>query len=583
MKERFGMKGFCESGKDGSSGTAEPGWALSFFLGLVHVSLIFDGIIFLPNMIGKATGTPADQVAFVTFATLLVAAFGTFLQAFRPGSLGCGHVLFMGSYSAFLACTLMAVDMGGLPLLATMTLLSAPVVFLYAYFLRFLRHIVTPAVGGVLIVLVALSLMPIAIELWQGGDPAQPHFGSSQNYLVGLVTMGVLVMFMLFGSHRLRLWTPLLGIGAGCLTASFLGLLTLEHVRHAPWFGLPEARWPGLALDFQMAWLPLAGAFFIAALVSAMEGTGNIMLLQQISVKGFRKVDYTCIQNGLYADGLAKGLSGLVGGTPVATFCDNIPLLKMTRVTSARVGLMGALILFALAFMPKVSGFLLDAPSAVIGGMLVPICAMLFYAGFGLVMRSGLSFQMGLILGISLCAGLMAETRNFFPSIMPVDLSPILQNGVAMGGFVAIFFSTLLYLFPRPGMALHLTPVPAAMTTLLEKLEPLKARFRMGDEAFLRLRLCCEETFSHLIEYAGDSDKKCLFSVRLWEEGVFVEVIIGETVEEIDQGMRPFTGINATEAELDRIGLLILSRMAKEVQHIHISGYTYISFVIALD
>jgi hypothetical protein len=54
-------------------------------------------------------------------------------------------------------------------------------------------------------------------------------------------------------------------------------------------------------------------------------------------------------------------------------------------------------------------------------------------------------------------------------------------------------------------------------------------------------------------------------------------------VDEIDQGMRPFTGINATEAELDRVGLLILSRMAKDVQHIHISGYTYISFVIELS
>lgn len=576
------MKALFRTGDVGKAGAEEPGWMLSFFLGLIHVSLIFDGIIFLPNMIGKSTGTPADQVAFVTFATLLVAAFGSFLQAFRPGRFGCGHVLFMGSYSAFLACTLMAVDMGGLPLLATMTLLSAPVVFLYSYFLRFLRHIVTPAVGGVLIILVALSLMPIAIELWQGGDPAQPHFGSFRNYLVGLVTMGILVIFMLFGSHRLRLWTPLLGIGAGCLTASLLGILTLEHVHHAPWFGLPQAQWPGLAMDFQMAWIPLLGAFVIAALVSAMEGTGNIMLLQQISVKGFRKVDYTRIQNGLYADGLAKGLAGLAGGAPVATFCDNIPLLKMTRVTSARVGLMGALILLVLAFMPKVSGFLLDAPSAVIGGMLIPICAMLFYAGFGLVMRSGLSFQMGLILGISLCAGLMAETRNFFPAIMPMEFSPILQNGVAMGGFVAIFFSTLLYLFPRPGMTLHLVPTSDDMKLLLDSLDKLKSRFRMEDETFLRLRLSCEETFSHLIEYAGGSDKKCLFTVRLWEEGVFVELISGETVEEIDQGVRPFTDINASEEDLNRIGLLLLSKIAKDVQHIHISGYTYISFVIEL-
>ena len=56
----------------------KPGWGLSLLLGLTHVSLIFDGIIFLPIMIGKATPTPAEQVAFVTFATIVVAALWFF-------------------------------------------------------------------------------------------------------------------------------------------------------------------------------------------------------------------------------------------------------------------------------------------------------------------------------------------------------------------------------------------------------------------------------------------------------------------------------------------------------------------------
>jgi xanthine/uracil permease len=558
----------------------KPGWGLSLILGITHVSLIFDGIIFLPNMIGKATDIPAGQVAFVTFATLIVAALGTFFQAVRIGRVGCGFVLFIGSYSAFLACTLMAVEMGGLELMATMTLLSAPVVLFYSYFLRFLRHIVTPPVGGVLIILVALSLMPIAIELWQGGGPSMPYYGSYRNYIVGVITMGILVTLMLFGNNALRLWTPIIGIGAGCLAAFFFDLFTLEHFSNAPLFGLPQGQWPGLTLDLNWSHIPLLGAFVMAALVSSMEGTGNIMLLHQISLKDFRKVDYSRVQGGLYCDGLSKGLSGLLGGTPVATFCDNIPLLKITRVASTRVGIMGGSILICLAFMPKISGFLLDIPHAVIGGMLVLVCAMLFYAGLGLVMRSGLTFQMGLVLGLSLCAGLVAETRNFFPDIMPVNLSPILQNGVAMGGFVAIFLSTLLYLFPKPGIVFQLQPRQDRMLELMNRLESLKIRLSLDDSTFNRLRLSCEETFSHLIEFAGNSDKKCLFEIRLWEEGIFVEIIFGDEVEEVDQGIRPFNAVSASSEELSRLGLLLLAKTARDVQHIHISGYTYISFII---
>jgi uracil-xanthine permease len=557
-----------------------PGWGLSFILAITHVSLIFDGIIFLPNMIGKATDTPAEQVAFVTFATLVVAALGTLFQALRIGKVGCGFVLFMGSYSAFLACTLTAVKMGGLELMATMTLLSAPVVLFYSYFLRFLRHIVTPPVGGVLIILVALSLMPIAIDLWQGGGPHMPHYGSYQNYIVGLVTMATLVVLMLFGNSTLRLWTPIIGIGAGCAAAFFFNLFTFEHFLNASLIGLPQGSWPGLTLDLNFSHIPLFGAFAMAALVSAMEGTGNIMLLQQVSARRFRKVDYSRVQGGLYCDGLGKTLSGFLGGTPVATFCDNIPLLKMTRVASTRVGIMGAGILVCLAFMPKVSGFLLDIPHAVIGGILVLICAMLFYAGFGLVMRSGLSFQMGLILGLSLCAGLVSETRNFFPDIMPVNLAPILQNGVAMGGFVAIFLSTLLYLFPKPGIVFQLRPEEDQMGRLLARLDDLKHRLKLDDQIFNRLRLSCEETFSHLIEFSANSDKKCLFNIRMQEEGIFVEVIYGQEIEEVDQIVRPFNAGSASNEDLNRLGLLLLTRTARDVQHIHISGYTYISFII---
>lgn len=556
------------------------GWGLSLVLGLTHVSLIFDGIIFLPIMIGKATQASPEQVAFVTFATLVVAALGTLLQAARMGRIGCGFVLFMGSYSAFLACTLSAVRLGGLELMATMTLLTAPVVFLYSYFLRFLRHIVTPQVGGAMIILVALSLMPIAIELWQGGDPALPDAGSLSNYLVGVITMSTLVLLMLFGNSTLRLWTPLLGIAAGCLAALLLGILRFEHVLTAPWVGLPQWEWPGLALNIGLGHLPLLAAFMMAGLVSCMEGTGNIMLVQQLSLHRFRKVDYQRVQDGLYCDGLAKAIAGLSGAAPVATFCDNLPLLKMTRVASRRIGLVGAGILFSLAFLPKISGFLLDLPAPVIGGMLVVVCAMLFFAGFGLVMRAGLSFQAGMILGLSLCAGLVAETRNFFPDVMPVSLSPMLQNGVAMGGFVAISLSTLMVLFPKPRVVFRLQPRPEEMSKLLEALEDARLRLNVDGSVFLRLRLACEETFAHLLTHIDDSDKTILFDMQRQEEGIFVEIICSAHVEDVDQFLRPIHPGSADEHELSRLGLLLLAKTARDVLHISISGNTYISFFI---
>jgi len=66
----------------------------------------------------------------------------------------------MGSSTAYLACSVEAVRLGGFSLLAAISILVAPVEALFSYFIRFLRHIVTPAVGGIVLLLIVVSLLP---------------------------------------------------------------------------------------------------------------------------------------------------------------------------------------------------------------------------------------------------------------------------------------------------------------------------------------------------------------------------------------------------------------------------------------
>jgi len=128
---------------------------MAISLAFMHVLLVFDAIIFIPNVLGKTSGIEPQTLAFITFCSIITSAVFTYLQSRTKFGIGAGFVMFTGSYSAFLLCSVDAVKMGGLPLLASMTLLTVPIVFLYTYFIRFFRHIVTPAVGGVVILLIA--------------------------------------------------------------------------------------------------------------------------------------------------------------------------------------------------------------------------------------------------------------------------------------------------------------------------------------------------------------------------------------------------------------------------------------------
>ena len=63
---------------------------------------------------------------------------------------------------------------------------------------------------------------------------------------IAAMTIVTVVALMLRAPRRLRPWTPILGIGLGCLTAAFFGVLDFGRVAGAPWLGVPAIATPGL-------------------------------------------------------------------------------------------------------------------------------------------------------------------------------------------------------------------------------------------------------------------------------------------------------------------------------------------------
>lgn len=558
-----------------------PPFYMSASLAFMHVLLVFDAIIFIPNVLGKTAGVPPETLAFITFGTVLISAVFTFLQSRAKFGIGCGFVMFTGSYSAFLLCSVDAVKMGGLPLLASMTLMTVPVVFLYTFFIRFFRHIITPAVGGVVVLLIGTAMVPIGLGLWAGPDTGDTAVTLTR-LGIGTVTILVLTLLMLFGSTGLRMWSPLIAMAAGYGAALAAGEAHFEHTAHAAWLGLPEfSAWPGIELDLGTSHLPLTLAFAMGMVASMIESTGNIMLVQQISTRDFRRVSYDQVQGGLYCDGLSKAAAGLFGTAVPSLYCDNLPLIEMTGVASRRVGTYGAGILLILAFVPKVSGVILDMPGPVIGGFLIVISALLFHAGFGLVAMAKLNNQHGLILGLSLVVGLVAGGKSFFPGVVPASMSPLLQNSVAMGGFTAFILSTLAYLAPKRGISGVFKADVSELAGLQKLLAGGRRRLGLTDDAFNVLSLCCEEVFCHMAAGGSEGGGRTL-SLRIsrTDEGYFTEMVSGHMMDDINNFALPESLLQATSQELNQLGLVLFSQYARDVKHLEISGYSYISFVV---
>ena len=447
-----------------------PLW-LAALMGMQHIMLIYGEVVFLPVIIGKKAGAPMEHILFAACATGVACGLITLLQVLRVGCIGSGYTLFMGTSAAYLAGSIATVKAGGFPLLATLGILVAPIEIMMGYFLRHLRHIITPAVGGVILLLVVTSLVPLSINEWLG-EKGTPLYAGKEYFLIGLITVVTLLGVSLFGSRSVRLWCPILGMTTGLFVSWVFGLFPVD-CSEFPWLGRFQGTWPGLAFDLKLDHFPFFATLAVLTVINSVQAIGNSMAVQQVSHRDPRPMDYDSIQGTLYADAAGNILSGLMGTVPNETYSENISILKVTGVASRSVGVFGALLLIALPFSPKISVMLINLPAPVFGGFLMGLAAMMFPSGLELVFAQGITHRSGLLVGISLCIGMLAESGRFFPELFPLSVRVFVNSSVAAGGLTVITLSLLFRLTMKHGFS---TRIQAD----LKNLHPLHAIHSAG-------------------------------------------------------------------------------------------------------
>ncbi|MCY3637494.1 MAG: hypothetical protein OXG80_00125, partial [Chloroflexi bacterium] len=261
----------------------------------------------------RISGVSESYIPWAIFATLVVSGISTFLQAARVWRIGAGHVLVMGTSGAFFAVCVAALANAGPATMATLIIVSSLFQFLMASRLSLLRRIFTPLVTGTVILLIAVTVMPLVFDLLtdvpEGSSPiAAP--------IAAIVTLVVIAVMVMRAPPSMRLWSPIIGIVIGCLVAAPFGLYDTEAIIDAAWFGVPLGTWPGIELTPGVEFWALLPAFVVVTLVGAMETVGDGVAVQQVSRRTRRATDFRVVQGALNADGVGNLLSGLLGTLP---------------------------------------------------------------------------------------------------------------------------------------------------------------------------------------------------------------------------------------------------------------------------
>ena len=544
-----------------------PPHGLALGLALQLMMLELGEIILIPVVVIRAAGGTDSYLAWAAFAALAISGITTMLQARRLGGIGAGYILLMVTSGAFIAVCVTALTEGGPALLMALLIVSSLFQFLLASRLSLLRRIITPTVAGTVMMLIAVTIMPVVAELLEEVPESASGMGI---YLSAGATLLLTLVMILRGSSGVRRWAPIAGVALGCVVASGFGLYEVERIAEASWFGIPQGGYPGFSLDFGPAFWALLPAFVFVTLVGAIETVGDVVGIQRVSWRKPRATDFRSVQGAVAADGVGNLLSGLAGTVPNTTCASGVATVEVTGVASRRVGVYIGMFFLALTLLPKAMALFLAIPGPVAAAYLLVMIAILFSLGLRIVVQDGMDFRKAAIVGVAFWVGTGFQHELFFPGGLEGWVGELLGNGMASGGLAALAMTIFLELTAprkeRIETELGIDALPK-INAVIDKM----AKTRRWDEQLVyRLRLVAEEALSALVaqerDETSDGPRRLRLLIRPEQDGVLMEFVVAGGEGNIEDRLALIEDHSGDVVEHE-IALRLLRHFASSVRH----------------
>ena len=546
----------------------KPPFLLAFGLGLQLAILCVGGVVFTPAIVVRAAGGTEDYLSWAVFAAVAICGATTMLQAIRIGRFGAGYVLIMGTSGAFIAVCIAALAKGGPGLLATLVLASSLFQFVLSERLSLFRRLLTPTVAGTVIMLIAVTVMPIVFGLLDDVPKGSPPLAAPLSAFVSAV---VIVGIALKATGALRLWAPVIGVVAGSIIGGWFGIYDTARVAEASWIGLPHGAWPGLDLSFGPVFWALLPGFVFVTLIGAIETVGDGAAIQRVSWRRPRAVDFRAVQGAVAADGVGNLLSGLLATVPNTTYSTSVSVTELTGVGARIVGVAAGLVFLALAFLPKLVAVVLAIPGPVAAAYITVLLAMLFVVGMRMVVQDGIDYRKGLVAGVAFWAGVGFQNGVIYPEFFSTFAGGLLNNGMTAGGLVAMIMTLFVELTEPRRSRLEAAFDLSALPKIREFLAAFAKASGWDAGMAHRLDAAGEETLLTLLrrdEDGGGGERRRLLVTAHKEDGGAVVEFVAAGGEENLQDKIALLGEQATGAPIEReVSLRLLRHLASSVRH----------------
>lgn len=293
----------------------------------------------------------------------------------------------------------------------------------------FITRLLPPVVIGPVIMVIGLSLAPVAVHMASGrtGDGNTQLIPYDTAIWIAMASLLVTVVMSVWATGLLRLIPIMFGIVVGYILSAFAGVVDLTPITEAAWFSMPNFVAPAFSWSAILFMVPVA-------IAPAIEHIGDILAIGNVTHKDYLKKPG--LHRTLLGDGLATSAASMLGGPPNTTYSEVTGAVVLTRNFNPRVMIWAACIAIVLAFIGKFGAALQTIPVPVMGGILCLLFGSIAVVGLNTLIRHQVDLSQSrnlVIVAITLVFGIGGMALGQMEGIALCAVSAILLNLILPG------------------------------------------------------------------------------------------------------------------------------------------------------
>ena len=412
-----------------------PPWPKNLLYGVQWALIFLPTLAIISGISVNYLGFRGAEAVLFFQRTLLVTGALMILQTLW------GHRLpLLDGPSSALLLSFVIIAPQGLPAIQGGMLTGGVFLFLLSALglMRHLQRLMTDNVVGVILVLIAVTLLPYLGPMIIQTRPGET--GDIVVFGISLIVMAAIAFF----SHRLRGFLKtislFLGIILGTILLALAGRAAFPDLARTPWFSMPAPFFPGLP-QFSFA---ASLSFLVAYLAVIVNGVGSIYSVGEVVGKnetGKR------VARGIGFTGIGGILAGGCGVIGTVSFGISPGVILVTRVGTRYAVTVCGVLLLSLAFFQKALALFSAIPLSVIGAAMLTGMAAQVGAGISVLTRSGrpLASRDYLVIGIPiLLGGVVPFLPEAFFQTFPPEVQALVKNGMVVGILTVLLLEHLV-------------------------------------------------------------------------------------------------------------------------------------------